>query len=49
VLVEQVPARVCKRCGEATFARETVEKVRHILQEPSQPTHRIEVDAFAFA
>lgn len=49
VLVEHVPAHVCQRCGEATFDRETVEKVRYMMQEHSKPTHRIEVDAFAFA
>jgi len=49
ILVEQVPAQVCDRCGEATFNRETVEKVRRMVQEHSQPTHRIEVETFAFA
>lgn len=49
VLVEQVPARVCERCGEATFDRETVEKVRRMVQEHSHPARRVEVNAFAFA
>ena len=49
ILVEQVPALVCDRCGEATFSRETVEKVRKMVQEHSQPTRRVEVEAFAFA
>ena len=49
MLVEQVPAQVCDRCGEATFSRETVEKVRKMMQEHSQPTRKVEVETFAFA
>ena len=49
MLVEHVPAQVCDRCGEATFDRDTVEKVRRMVQEHSQPTRRVEVEAFAFA
>jgi YgiT-type zinc finger domain-containing protein len=49
VLIERVPALVCERCGEATFDRETVEKVRRLVHEHSQPAHRVEVEAFAFA
>lgn len=49
MLVEKVPAQVCERCGEATFCRETVEKVRRMVHEHSQPTRRVEVETFAFA
>ena len=49
MLVEHVPAQLCDRCGEATFSRETVEKVRRMAQEHSQPTRRVEVEAFVFA
>lgn len=49
ILVERVPAQVCDRCGEATFSHETVEKVRKMVQEHSQPTRKVEVEAFAFA
>jgi len=49
ILVEQVPAQVCDRCGEASFSRETVEKVRRMVQEHTQPTRRFEVEALAFA
>jgi len=49
ILVEQVPAQACNRCGEASFSQETVEKVRRMAQEHSQPTRRLEVEAFAFA
>lgn len=49
ILVERVPAQVCDRCGEASFSRDTVEKVRRIVCEHSQPTRRLEVEAIAFA
>ena len=49
MLVEHVPAQVCDRCGEATFSWETVEKVRWMVREHSQPTRRVEVETFAFA
>ncbi|MEW6296442.1 MAG: YgiT-type zinc finger protein [Thermodesulfobacteriota bacterium] len=28
VLVEQIPAQICERCGEATCSRETTERIR---------------------
>ncbi len=28
VLVENIPALVCEHCGEATFSRETTERIR---------------------
>jgi len=49
MLVEHVPAQVCDRCGKATLSQDTVEKVRKIVQEHSQPMHKVEVETFAFA
>jgi hypothetical protein len=44
VLVENIPASVCARCGEATFSRETTERIRRMLYgeaaipaEPASP------------
>ena len=31
VRVENIPARICTRCGEPTFSRETTEKIRQML------------------
>jgi HTH-type transcriptional regulator / antitoxin MqsA len=31
VLVEHIPAELCQRCGEATFSRETTEKIRQLF------------------
>ncbi len=47
ILVENIPAKVCTRCGEATFSRETTEKIRR--QGEAQPIKSVQVDVFAFA
>lgn len=33
ILVENIPALVCYRCGEVTFSAETTEKIRVMLHE----------------
>ncbi len=48
ILVENIPAIVCSRCGEATFSRETTEKIRQMLHGNDQPTRAISVDVYAF-
>ena len=32
VLVDRIPARVCVRCGEPSFSRETAERVRRLAR-----------------
>ena len=49
VLVERIPAQVCERCGEATFSRETTEKVRRLVHGAGQPVRTVPLDVFAFA
>jgi HTH-type transcriptional regulator / antitoxin MqsA len=49
VMVEGIPARVCDRCGDATFDRETTEAIRRMVHGKKRPTRREEVDVFAFA
>ncbi|MDD2922668.1 MAG: type II toxin-antitoxin system MqsA family antitoxin [Anaerolineales bacterium] len=49
VLVENIPAQVCARCGEEIFNRETVEKVRLIVHEQKNPIKSVQMDVFAFA
>lgn len=48
VLVENIPAKVCDRCGEPTFSRETTEKIRQLLHEPHSSMRSIQVEVFAF-
>ncbi|WP_107669005.1 YgiT-type zinc finger protein [Cyanothece sp. BG0011] len=48
ILVENIPAQVCSRCGEITFSGETAEKVRLIVQGETKPIKSIKVDVFAY-
>jgi HTH-type transcriptional regulator/antitoxin MqsA len=49
MLVEQIPAQVCERCGEATFSRETTEKIRRLVHSAGQPVRTVPLEVFAFA
>ena len=49
ILVENIPARLCAHCGEATFSRETTEKIRRLVYGESAPVKSIQVDVFAFS
>ena len=49
VMVEDIPARVCDRCGVATFDRQTTEAIRCMVHGQKRPTRREEVNVFAFA
>jgi YgiT-type zinc finger domain-containing protein len=48
-LVEGIPAQVCTRCGEATFSRETTERVRKMVHGATQPEKTVPLDVFALA
>lgn len=49
VLIEQIPAQVCNRCGEVTFSRATTERVRQIVHGKTKPIGVAKMDVFAFA
>lgn len=44
VLVEDIPARICERCGAANFSAEVAERVRRLVNEPHVPSRRIEAE-----
>ena len=48
-LVENIPARVCVRCGEYTFSRQTTEKVRRMVYGEAHPIRSINMDVFAYS
>lgn len=48
IVIENIPAIVCERCGDKTFSLETAEKVRLIAQDRVRPTKTIEVEVFAY-
>ena len=49
VLVEGIPARVCARCGEATFSRETTERIRRMVHGEARPVRAVPIEVFAYA
>lgn len=49
VLVENIPAQVCVRCGEAAFSRETTERIRLLVHGAGRPVRTIPLDVFELA
>ena len=49
VLVDGIPAKVCPRCGDETFSRQTAERIRLLVRGEARPTKSIAVDVFEFA
>jgi YgiT-type zinc finger domain-containing protein len=48
-LVEHIPAMVCGRCGEATFSRETTERIRLLVHGAGHPVKTVPLEVFALA
>ena len=48
ILVENIPARICTRCGEPAFSRETTEKIRRMLHGEARPVRTVRMDVFAY-
>ena len=49
VLVEGVPATVCQRCGERTFSREAVERMRSIVANDTKPAKTVPLEVYDYA
>ena len=47
VLVERIPAEVCRRCGEPIFSRETTERIRRLVHGAGQPVRTVPLEVFA--
>ena len=48
VLVGGIPATVCVRCGEHSFTREAVEKVRTMVNGEDEATGSVSMQVFDF-
>ncbi|NKB66076.1 MAG: YgiT-type zinc finger protein [Candidatus Latescibacteria bacterium] len=48
VLVEDIPAQMCQRCGETTFSRATTERIRLMVHGDAQPVRAEVVDVFSY-
>lgn len=49
ILVEQIPAMVCERCGEMIFSRETTERIRLLIHGAAKPRKSVSMDVFDYA
>ena len=49
VLVEGIPASICAHCGDATFSRETTERIRRMVHGEAQPVRAVAMEVFAYA
>ena len=49
VLVENIPAQVCARCGEHIFSRQTTENVRLLVHGKAKPIKSVKMDVFAYS
>ena len=49
VLVGDVPASVCQRCGERSFSRETTEKVRLLVHGQAAAARSVPLQVYEFA
>jgi len=48
VLVENIPAMVCVRCGEETFSCETTERIRRMVHGEAKPVKSVSMEVFTF-
>ncbi len=48
ILVRDIPATVCIRCGEESFSAKTAETVRVMVNGQTTPKASIQMDVFTF-
>lgn len=49
ILIEHVPARVCRETGEQTFAPETVAHIQDLIRSRKKPVNILEPPVFEYA
>lgn len=49
ILIEHVPARVCKETGEQYFSPETVEHIHSLIKSKKRPEKVIETPVYEYA
>lgn len=47
IVIDHVPAQVCRVCGDVLMKPETVRRIEKLLQETSQPTRTVPLYEFA--
>lgn len=49
IVVENVPAKVCRQCGETYFPAKTSERLQKIVWQQDEPFRLMEVPVFNYA
>ena len=48
ILVDRIPAEVCRQCGERSYSRETTEKVRRLVRCGASPRESVSMPVYEF-
>lgn len=48
ILVENIPATICARCGDESFSRVTTEKIRRMAHGEAVPVKSVSLNVFAY-
>lgn len=48
ILVENIPAETCERCGEFNFNAEVGERLRTLVRQPHQPARVIQAEVLRY-
>jgi len=49
ILVENIPATRCARCGDETFSRATTERIRRMVHGEAAPMKSVPLNVFAYS
>ena len=49
IIVENVPAKICRQCGEKLFAPDTVDQLQNIIWKKRKPERKVETPVFDLA
>jgi len=47
MIVENVPAYVCSRCGNKTVSTDTIQQIRSYLEQAPPPTKTVSLDVYS--
>jgi YgiT-type zinc finger domain-containing protein len=48
VVIEDVPAEVCRQCGEKYFSPEVYKEMENLAKTKEKPIEHVEIDVFRF-
>lgn len=48
IIVDNVPAKVCRQCGEKLFSPKTVERLQKIVWDKKSPSKKVQTPLYAY-